>query len=268
MNLCWICVLKVLRLIMKDGMDIEYRYDGSPDGLLCAIADAVRKKEQPSVIAGPSREGLLFADRCHAVTTDEARADEVIGYFRRKVSKEAARNLLYCLAGPFEKMELELLAYYRMGLKLGSSLDRNHADPIVHAVHQAARAVGHEIHRFKGLLRFRRLQDGLYWAPFEPDYDIISALVPHFRARLSDQRWMIHDLRRARAVVWDGRRLYAEPQPEKLLQDNPVSDEEVEVRQLWKTFFKSVTIESRTNPKLQARCMPLRYWRWLPEMEV
>ncbi|MBT8045781.1 MAG: DUF4130 domain-containing protein, partial [Pontiella sp.] len=39
------------------------------------------------------------------------------------------------------------------------------------------------------------------------------------------------------------------------------------VQQLWKTFFKSVTIEGRKNPLLQARCMPLRYWRWLPEME-
>ena len=52
---------------------------------------------------GPAVEGLLFADRIHTVKTEEARADEVLSYFRRKVSKEAARNLLYCLAGPFER---------------------------------------------------------------------------------------------------------------------------------------------------------------------
>ncbi|MBT8042972.1 MAG: DNA metabolism protein [Kiritimatiellales bacterium] len=248
-------------------MELEYQYDGSPDGVLCAIADAIKRKEKPAAIVGPQHEGLLFADRIHAVQTDEARADEVIGYFRKKGSKEAARNLVYCLAGPFETMELELLAYYRMGLKLGRSVDRHHADEVVHAVHQAARNVGREIHRFKGLLRFRRLEDGLYWAPFEPDHDIISALAPHFRARLADQRWMLHDLRRQRAVVWDGKRLYAELEPEKLLKGNPVADEEVGVQQLWKTFFKSVTIEGRKNPSLQARCMPLRYWRWLPEME-
>ncbi|MBN2162473.1 MAG: TIGR03915 family putative DNA repair protein [Pontiellaceae bacterium] len=248
-------------------MELEYRYDGSPDGLLCAIADAVRRREQPALLAGPAHEGLLFVDRVHTVLTDEARADEVISYFQRKVSKEAARNLLYCLAGPFDGMELELLAYYRMGLKLGKAVDRQHADAVVHAVHQAARSVGHEIHRFKGLLRFRKLQDGLYWAPFEPDHDIISALAPHFRTRLPDQRWMMHDLRRGRAVVWDGKRLYAELQPEMLLQDNPVADDESEVQQLWQTFFRSVTIEGRKNSKLQARCMPLRYWRWLPELE-
>lgn len=247
-------------------MELEYQYDGSPDGLLCAIADAVKLRESPGSIIGPDAEELLFSDRIHRVETDDQRADEVIGYFRKKVSRDAARNLLYCLAGPYEQMEMELLDYYRMGLKLGSRIDRNHADPVVHAVHLAARNVGREIHRFKGLLRFRKMQDGLYWAPFEPDHDIISALVPHFRARFADQRWMMHDLRRARAVVWDGQRLYAELEPEKLLIDNPVAEEEEAVQALWKTFFNSVSIEGRKNTKLQTRCMPLRYWRWLPEM--
>jgi probable DNA metabolism protein len=248
-------------------MELEYRYDGSPDGLLCAIADALRLKEHPAAIAGAHQEGLLFADRVHAVFTDEARADEVIGYFREKVSKEAARNLLYCLAGPYETMELELLAYYRLGLKHGAVMDRRHADAAVHAVHRAARQVGREIHRFKGLLRFRKLRDGLYWAPFEPDHDIISALAPHFRARFPDQCWMMHDLRRQRAVVWDGKRLKAELNPEQRLRDNPAAEEEEAVQQLWKTFFRNVSIEGRKNSVLQTRCMPLRYWRWLPEME-
>jgi probable DNA metabolism protein len=248
-------------------MELEYRYDGSPDGLLCAIADAIRRKEHPVAITGALSEGLLFADRVHMAATDEARADEVIGYFRKSVSREAARNLLYCLAGPFEKMEIELLTYYRMGLERGREVDRHHADPVVHAVHQAARNVGREIHRFKGLLRFRRLRDGLYWAPFEPDHDIISALAPHFRARFADQGWMMHDLRRRRAVVWDGKRLLAELEPEKRLKDNPVAEEEEAIQQLWKTFFRRVSIEGRKNSALQARCMPLRYWRWLPEME-
>lgn len=247
-------------------MELEYQYDGSPDGLLCAIADAVKRKESPNAINGPEAEGLLFSDCIHQVETDDQRADEVIGYFRKKASRDAARNLLYCLAGSYERMEIDLLAYYRMGLKWGRQVDRRHADPVVHAVHHTARNVGREIHRFKGLIRFRQLQDGLYWAPFEPDHDIISALVPHFRARFPDQRWMLHDLRRARAVVWDGKRLYAELEPEKLLQGNPVADEEETVQMLWKTFFSSVTIEGRKNTKLQTRCMPLRYWRWLPEM--
>jgi probable DNA metabolism protein len=78
---------------------------------------------------------------------------------------------------------------------------------------------------------------------------------------------MMHDLRRRRAVVWDGKRLLAELEPEKRLKDNPVAEEEEAIQQLWKTFFRRVSIEGRKNSALQARCMPLRYWRWLPEME-
>jgi probable DNA metabolism protein len=163
-------------------------------------------------------------------------------------------------------MGIPLLGYYQLGLKFGRQVDRHHADKHVHEVHQAARNVGREIHRFKGLLRFRKLKDGLYWAPFEPDHDIISALAPHFRARFPDQRWMMHDLRRERAVVWDGQRMIAELEPEKMLRDNPVAEVEEDVQELWKTFFNSVSIEGRKNSTLQARCMPLRYWRWLPEV--
>ncbi|MDZ8119025.1 DUF4130 domain-containing protein [Pontiella agarivorans] len=97
-----------------------------------------------------------------------------------------------------------------MGLKLGRQVDRLHADTVEHAVHQAARNAGREIHRFKGLLRCRKLVDGLYWAPFEP---------------------------------------------ERLLKNNPVADDGEGVQQLWKTFFKSVTIgETRNSRPVACRC--------------
>ncbi|MGL5152900.1 MAG: DUF4130 domain-containing protein, partial [Clostridium sp.] len=35
---------------------------------------------------------------------------------------------------------------------------------------------------------------------------------------------------------------------------------------LWKEYFKSVTIKERTNPKLQKRMMPKRYWENLTEI--
>ena len=38
-----------------------------------------------------------------------------------------------------------------------------------------------------------------------------------------------------------------------------------EYSDLWKTYFRSTTIEERRNPKLQSRMMPKRYWKHILE---
>lgn len=37
--------------------------------------------------------------------------------------------------------------------------------------------------------------------------------------------------------------------------------------ELWKTYFKSTTINERRNLKLQARMMPRRYWKHIFEVQ-
>ena len=36
---------------------------------------------------------------------------------------------------------------------------------------------------------------------------------------------------------------------------------------LWKSYFKAMTIKERLNPTLQRRCMPRRYWAYLTEKQ-
>ena len=38
------------------------------------------------------------------------------------------------------------------------------------------------------------------------------------------------------------------------------SENEQQFRDLWLTFFDSIAIEARTNPKLQAQNIPKRFW--------
>ena len=38
------------------------------------------------------------------------------------------------------------------------------------------------------------------------------------------------------------------------------SEEEQQFRDLWLTFFDSIAITARVNPKLQAQNIPKRYW--------
>ena len=44
------------------------------------------------------------------------------------------------------------------------------------------------------------------------------------------------------------------------------SEDEIKFQSLWKTFFKSVAIKERTNPRLQMQFMPKKYWKDLTEV--
>ena len=44
-----------------------------------------------------------------------------------------------------------------------------------------------------------------------------------------------------------------------------VRDSEEIYEELWKTYFKAISIEGKKNPKLQKNMMPKRYWKNLVE---
>ena len=52
-----------------------------------------------------------------------------------------------------------------------------------------------------------------------------------------------------------------------LEDSNKLSLYEDEYQKLWKTYFKSTTIEERKNLQLQARMMPKRYWKHIFETQ-
>ena len=148
----------------------------------------------------------------------------------------------------------------------------NRADPVIERVRRIHRQVGSETHRLKGLLRFEELPDGLLWANCEPVFNVTPLLVSHFQARMKNHRWVICDVKRETAVYYDGGRIRsAELEPVVITSlknrgqlPGRTADSDGFV-DLWGTFFKSVTIEDRKNPKLQRQCMPKRFWKWLPE---
>lgn len=124
----------------------------------------------------------------------------------------------------------------------------------------------------KGLLRFEELTDGLLWASCEPAANVTPLLVPHFKARLKNYRWVICDVGRGTALYYDGCRVQTVELEQHVLASlrnrgrlpgrTAHSDRYAE---LWRTFFKSVAITDRKNPELQRQCMPKRFWKWLPE---
>ena len=115
-----------------------------------------------------------------------------------------------------------------------------------------------------GFLRFAECTGGLY-AHFSPDNDIVDLVAPHFAKRFSGEKFIIHDTKRNLLAVYDGKSL------KTVLNESPVtvylSTEEEQFRKLWKTYFDSVTIESRKNKRLQDNFLPRRYRKDMTEFQ-
>jgi len=242
-----------------------YTYDGSFDGLLTAIYEVYYRGEDPKKIK--SIEGLdqNFLDTYVHISTDYEKSRKVYNSIEKKISRDALENV-YCvyLADREEDKDTYIYEYLKFGWKAGSKVDSYLSDDRVLRVHAIKRRVDREVHRMMGFTRFSLLEGNVYYAPIEPDNNILPLLAPHFSKRLPDQNWVIHDLGRRIAAVYNTREwMIADA---ALLGEIPGTDAREETyRQLWKQFYSNVSIRERFNPSLHRRLLPERYWRHLTE---
>ncbi|MBM7854562.1 putative DNA metabolism protein [Desulfohalotomaculum tongense] len=242
-----------------------YIYDGSFQGLLTAIYESYYRSAKPEDILPRHRfTGNLFA-QVEEIDTDEIKADKVFQAIKNKISPTALRRVFYAFLSEITGVELLIYRYLQLGWKVGRDIDRHLTDHRVAMIHKISQKVGLEKHRLLGLIRFRKLKGEIYYAPIEPDYNIVSLVAPHFARRLSDQNWVIHDRKRDVAVLYN--------QKEWVMtvldpgRDYVLAEEEKYCQQMWKNYFRSASVPGRTNLKLQRQFMPTRYWRYLIEKQ-
>ena len=124
-----------------------------------------------------------------------------------------------------------------------------------------------ECHAYKGLLRFKEINDFLY-AELEPRNDILENITIHFKKRMPNEKFIILDKNRKKASLYYGEKLiYKEVNDiinfNTLMINEESRDEFFE--KCWKTFYDTVAIDERKNQKLMKNNMPKRYWKYLTE---
>lgn len=264
---------------------LTYVYDGSLEGLFTALYEGLFAGEEVAEITDNRRYAPSLFSSAKVIATDPEKARKLRRFLRERLSRQAFQNLVYCYLSE-SGMEKAILSYIRLLLPAGRKAEGDsHARTqdimaVIGAITQTARKVIHEVHRFHGFLRFRRvrLRDGdLYYAPIEPDHNILALLVPHFTARFAGQRWFIHDRRRNLGAYYNGRecRLVSGVEINSQLavslqakKTGGGDEEEMLCRELWQEYFTSTALEERRNEKLQRQHMPVRYWKYLTEFEL
>lgn len=138
----------------------------------------------------------------------------------------------------------------------------NSSDKIAVQFNSLCKYSTRELHAYKGLLRFKEIQDNFLFAEFEPNNDILELLTYHFKNRLRNEKFVIYDKKRNKCAIYVDYDLAFYDVQEIFKEE---SDEEKMFEDCWIEFYNSVGIKERQNLKLMQNNMPKRYWKYLPE---
>ncbi len=237
-----------------------YVFDGTKNGFLTALIRAFDDGEA-FISSKPVQLCLGQGQVCVEKDIDLAKRVE-----NRLLSfdGECMRDLDTLLRSNEECNEQIAFCYFRLLAKEKVPVKNRLADLDVFRAVELIRKVGLEIHRFHGFIRFMETKSGALYAPFSPDNDICDLLVPHFKARLPHYPFVLHDVGRKKAAVYDGSAVFLAPLEEATVL---LSANEKGWQKLWKKYYATVNIPSRTRLKQMRGYMPARYWNYLPERQ-
>lgn len=244
---------------------IVYINDGTFEGLLTSIYEAYYRHENPDDIIPMDRLENNFLYQRYIIKTDPNKARKVYKSIQEKISEEALKRVFYAYLSELVGSGGAILNYLRIGFKIGKDIDNNLAHDAVLTMDKINLKVSGERHAILGLLRFRMLENNILYASFEPQYNITGLIAPHFANRLANENWVIHDIKRNIAALYNKKEWIIS---EFNLEDNLIiHEEEEDYQEMWRSYYKHISIASRKNLRLKKNNMPMKYWKHLVELK-
>ena len=252
---------------------IVFHYDKTFEGLLTAIFDAYNRKMFPDKLISGNEPEPLFAKELHAVITEEAKASRVWKGLQKKLSRYSCNMIMHVWLSELPESDELIFRYIRKTFDNKQSIETNFGDSDVLAMHQLAKKVGREREHILQFVRFQKAADDIFFAPISPVYNALPLAVEHFIDRFADQKWLIYDMKRKYGYYYDLKtavEITLDTDEHFLngkLDEKLMAEDEKLFQELWKGYFKSMTIKERINLKLQRQHMPKRFWKYLTEKQ-
>jgi len=240
-------------------------YDGSFEGLLTAIYEAWYSPVRPGRIEIAGFSQISIGEELQSISTDMGKAAKVSRAIHEKLGRLLYEDILHLWMSEAPETGTVLHDFLRIAFRKGPEIVYFESEPTVNRFLKLHRAVVRESHRLLGLARFMELESGVYYCALEPDQNILLILAAHFADRLGDQPWVIHDIKRGIAAFYDTEQWQIREftAPEVLA----LHEEEKQMQELWREYFKRIAIAERNNPNLQRQLMPKKYWKYLTEKQ-
>jgi len=247
-------------------IDECYIYDGSFNGLLTIVFDCYINNQIPIKISTNELYENNILDKIKNIETDEDKSKRIYNGIIKNISYSALYISYNAFLSGKKEKEIIILKFLLNGFKIGSNIITMFSIDYVTDTLMLKRNTLFEAHRLKGLVKFRCIGNNLYYAPMHPDNNVIEHVGKHFIDRLPAQNFILHDKNRNIALIYNTKEYSIFDIPENF-KISEFSEEEKMYQKLWKTFFKTISIKERTNPKLQMNYMPKKYWKDLVEKE-
>lgn len=252
---------------------IVFHYDKTFEGLLTAVFDAYNRRTFPDKLLAIDEPKPLFVEEYFTVITDKAKSDRVWTGLEKKL-KVASRNMLYYVwLSEIPDSDETIFRYIKKMFDHETSVEMNFADKDVLLIRNIAQKVSREKHRVIEFARFQKTADGIFFAPIAPEHNVLPLTLEHFTERFADQQWIIYDTKRnygyfynlkeTTEIILDSDALIRKGKINEALLD---TDEKL-FQRMWKSYFKSMAIKERINPKLHKQNLPIRFWKYLTEKQ-
>ena len=248
-------------------------YDKTFEGLLSAVFDAFQMKQFPEKLLPEGDIPQLFTDTTHTVVSNGKHANRVWQGLQRKLQKKVCNMLTHVWLSELKGSDELLFRYICKTFASAQKIQYNFGDADVLEVQKIARKVAHEAHYLKQFVRFQKAADDIFFAPIRPQFNALPLAINHFTDRFADQQWVIYDLSRQYGYYYDLKTTQEITFTDddhllsgKLDEVLMAADEKL-YQELWKSYFKALTIKERINPRLHKKNMPVRFWQLLTEKQ-
>lgn len=252
---------------------IQLIYDGSFEGFLSAVFLVFeRKLTATNIVSIQQFEPQLFGVE-EKVISETNKADRVWRGLKQKLPQRNIYQLYSAYLSEQKNIENRLLDYIKTLFNSEISIATDYSNSSVLKIAQVAKMVGREKHRMEAFVRFKLTKNGIYFSNISPDFNVLPLISKHFEKRYADQKWIIYDLHRKYGLYYDLNSVseinleLSEDFDSSISDSNYFTNEELDFENLWKDYFKSVTITSRKNKALHERHVPKRYWKYLSEKQ-
>lgn len=169
---------------------MRYSYDNSLDGLFTVIFEQYKYIE--SALITVKSEQLDFLNDDIFVETDTDKSSRVKKSIIDTFGFNFYRSINYAFVSE-NPDKSTIIAKTIKNMYRYSYNFINSSDKTAVAFHSLCKNSTRELHAYKGLLRFKEIQDGFLFAEFEPNNDILELLTYHFKNRLRNEKFVIYD---------------------------------------------------------------------------
>ena len=245
-------------------MNSIYLYDGSFDNLMILVFSLIKNKKEPLDIKSINDHEPNLIDK--PIYLKFNNIHEKLIYINKVLNKVVLARIYYTYLSNNINKEMIIYDFTKHALVYKNDILQRRNIDSVNEVLKISKYVSRENHKMKGFLRFKKMKN-FYYATMSPTNNILPLLVNHFRRRLKNEYWIIHDEKRKIYGVYDLKEVTFLSESEIVSLNLDLDESNESFEELWKTFFKTIAIKPRLNKKVQMNFMPKKYWKNIIEME-